>query len=274
MSSNIGPARRFPFLDVLRASAILLVIGCHFRHLPGAPEWFKWIFMRGTVGVDIFFVLSGWLIGGQMLRHVRRTDQVPWFGFWMRRWLRTLPAYFAALGLVVVLGFTRPSSYLEFTFFLQNYTAPFEWLVTWSLCIEEHFYLALPFLMLACLFLRRLSRPGMIVTVLFALTLPLLIRWVEFEELALSQDFAWFLAKHYSPTHLRFEGLLMGVALAAMAEWRTPMWCAMQRHAGAVGALGFLLVVGTTWNPWVTGWTSAPEDRMMFFPAVFHFSVL
>ncbi len=103
--------------------------------------------MYGQHGVDLFFVLSGWLIGGLYWREMKAFSGVGVLRFWVRRWMRTLPPYFAALllsWLAVSAARAEPFDW-RYLVFLQNYyeRIPF-FLVSWSLCIEEHFYLAAP----------------------------------------------------------------------------------------------------------------------------------
>jgi peptidoglycan/LPS O-acetylase OafA/YrhL len=74
----------------------------HHARIFGAPMWFRWIFMRGFFGVDFFFVLSGWLIGGQLFRSMR-AGELDLIRFWIRRWLRTLPTYYVMLAVHLVL---------------------------------------------------------------------------------------------------------------------------------------------------------------------------
>jgi peptidoglycan/LPS O-acetylase OafA/YrhL len=135
---------RAPGLDLLRVCAIGLVLLHHFRHLPGAPEGLRWFALRADVGVDLFFVLSGWLVGGQLWRERARTGGGRMWRFWRRRWWRTVPAYLAVLALLAVLGRVRGADVPAMLLFLQNHLAPHAWLTSWSLCIEEQFYLALP----------------------------------------------------------------------------------------------------------------------------------
>ncbi|RYY85050.1 MAG: acyltransferase, partial [Chitinophagaceae bacterium] len=141
-------------LEIVRAVAILSVLLAHlfylFRIKVGPLEqMFVWD------GVIIFFVLSGYLIGGILLR---ATEEPFGFrelrSFWMRRWFRTLPAYFAVVFLLVahfvwIHGWS--SRLVEYFFFLQsigNGQAPF-YPESWSLCVEEWFYLLVPIAMLA-----------------------------------------------------------------------------------------------------------------------------
>ena len=138
-------------LDVMRATAILLVLLSH------AAIWFascEPIFnlgcLGGYFGVELFFVLSGFLIGGILLRWLIDPESTTTlFDFWRRRWLRTLPNYILFLGVNTMLSFwlyhTLPPV-VRYLFFCQNVTAPptrfFE--ESWSLAIEEWFYVLVP----------------------------------------------------------------------------------------------------------------------------------
>src|SRR4051812_5957821 len=84
-------------LDILRSIAVLLVIIYHMPQIyPGNFPWLRVTFY-GQYGVDLFFILSGWLIGGLYWREVKNFGQVNVIAFWQRRWLRTIPPYLVAL---------------------------------------------------------------------------------------------------------------------------------------------------------------------------------
>lgn len=241
----MSPPRRDPLLDVLRCVAILLVVGHHFRNLPGCPPAARWWLLKGYVGVDVFFVLSGWLIGGQLLREQRRSDgRIGLRRFWMRRWLRTLPVYYAVLAWLLLTGHLPASRAWDKLLFLQNYTAPHDWLISWSLCIEEHFYMLLPLVLLP---LARLPRRAALAA-LVALTL-LSPAWRALIQPTLDpRDYHGFLARLYVPTHLRLDGLFIGVTLAALHTWQTPLWTRLARRPLTVGAVGLALLLGSTYG--------------------------
>lgn len=149
-----------PELDSLRGVAILLVLFYHgfgldygVQGLSGMARWFVAATLPGWVGVDLFFVLSGFLITGILLDTKTRPDY--YRRFYIRRALRILLIYFAAL--VVLAVTTRARSFghaVSWSFlgisalFLTNFATVFKistpYGVLWSLAVEEHFYLVWP----------------------------------------------------------------------------------------------------------------------------------
>ncbi len=150
----------FRGLDGLRLLAILPVIAHH-----ATPRPLSGIGGKGAVGVDLFFVLSGFLITTLLLRERRVRGGVRLGRFFVRRALRIFPLYYAVLGLYVGVAFLQPADSPERTHFLSHlvyhasYTA--NWFVnydvphavpfsfSWSLCVEEQFYLIWPWFVFA-----------------------------------------------------------------------------------------------------------------------------
>ena len=140
------PARNFG-LDVIRATAIGLVLIAHYATV--AP-------VCGVLGVELFFVLSGFLIGGILYRTIQSQEQLIFRDlarFWVRRWMRTLPNYYFFLGVLTVLA-TKTQDRVAWRIwwphllFLQNFVKPPAafYGISWSLAIEEWFYLLFPLL--------------------------------------------------------------------------------------------------------------------------------
>ncbi len=150
---------RNAWLDFCRALAILLVLLSHGRfflrdQFPAAEA----LRFGGFLGVELFFALSGFLIGGILLKLMHGAESQPWRnGFYARRWLRTLPNYylFLALNLLLLWSGIRPAEpewrFWPYLLFLQNlaYPSPAFFTESWSLAVEELFYLGFPLLILA-----------------------------------------------------------------------------------------------------------------------------
>lgn len=139
-------------LDLLRAAAILLVMASHYANNVG--YWFHYrapqrVFFAGDLGVELFFALSGFLIGLILIRIAERQPTARSFGvFMIRRWMRTLPLYFLWLGMLFWFWPPRQGvagAAWRFATLTQNLLQPmpedYFFAVSWSLTIEEWFYL-------------------------------------------------------------------------------------------------------------------------------------
>ena len=141
--------RHLPALDGLRGIAVLLVLWCHVPLTTvGYPQWLglaHFLVTPGALGVEIFFVLSGFLITRILLAERRIGTPVRWF--LLRRAFRIFPIYYL---LLLVLLPTRPLGEIAWcAVYLHNLDAilwahPTPLAHTWSLCVEEHFYLLWP----------------------------------------------------------------------------------------------------------------------------------
>ncbi len=141
--------RHLPVLDGLRGLAVLLVLWCHVPpSLAGYPEWLRftyWFVEPGGLGVETFFVLSGFLITRILLAERELGAPVRWF--LLRRLLRIAPIY---LLLLAVMATRRPLPEIGwcavYLFNIASITTPMPGPLehTWSLCVEEHFYLVWP----------------------------------------------------------------------------------------------------------------------------------
>lgn len=138
---------RIPSLDGLRTISIILVIVGHLFHVLGIGGFGNF----GNLGVRVFFVISGFLITGLLLKEIAKTEKIDLLKFYFRRTLRIFPPYYfyllvilgaSLLGFIAVplISFLSPASYTS------NYFNPANWYLghTWSLSVEEQFYLILP----------------------------------------------------------------------------------------------------------------------------------
>lgn len=203
-------------LDLIRVIAILAVVLYHTTQMVAGSSLITIFIDSGQYGVDLFFVLSGFLIGGLYWSEKNQNGQINMPKFIKRRILRTAPPYFFALILsfLPVWILEGQSFNFGYLFFLQNYYTeiPF-FLVSWSLCVEIHFYLLLP------LFIAMIQRLGFkdYLPLIIGLTafLPMLFRCfiVDYDNI---QKFGFYL----TASHFRFDGLLLGVLASYYSAYK------------------------------------------------------
>lgn len=259
------PASQFDALHGIRALALFSVVAMHVgmfsAALPMSPDGnrglgaFYRIVDGGWIGLDYFFVMSGFLIGRILLTSQQRRGSVRFPSFFVRRAMRVFPAYYLVL-LVAALWYTRldlpmarlmmaaghPAALRETLWqnfvYVMNYTFragdPNAMSWAWSLCVEEHFYLALPAVLAL---LHRARRPALRGGALIALAaLPLAGRALQFAldpSLHLQDGF-------YFRTHNRIDEILVGVVLAYF----------FVHHREALRAFAERLGPGC----WIAGW--------------------
>jgi peptidoglycan/LPS O-acetylase OafA/YrhL len=216
-------------LDVLRGLAILLVFGRHLE-LPRpdgvvgafAQAWFR----IGWLGVDLFFVLSGFLIGGLLLAELQRHGRLDVTRFLVRRGLKIYPAYFVFIAYLILVpavkvfaqggtwSATLVEQWLKYwpnLLFLQNYVGGNPAGHTWTLAVEEHFYLMLPFALVALVATGRIR----LLVPLCLLGVPALLLGLRLLSLWTGDPFA----EKMSATHLRLDALLFGVGIRGVAQY-------------------------------------------------------
>lgn len=250
---------RLPALDVLRGVAILLVLWAHLPAIgPDASRLERLVVATGHrigwAGVDLFFVLSGFLVSGLLFQSYQRTGALGVGRFLIRRGFKIYPPFWIYLLFTapIALGIAPDAGrqLARQVVFLQNYGGelPGAWGATWSLAVEEHFYLLLP-LMLAVLLayqghLRLVPRVG--VAILIA-ALGLRI-WT-----ATRLPFQY--PTHQHPTHLRLDSLMAGVlvAYAVHADRRTFLAFAdrHRRRIAMVTPLGLTPLAWPVPHPWM-----------------------
>ncbi len=235
---------RYPPLHGLRLFAILCVVAQHM--LSYVPNDQKWLRGRLWLSMDFFFIMSGFLIGNILLSPNGKSGWRKFFWFYLRRSFRILPAYYVTL-LLLTLYNARPGgptvfsrSFVRELFFLTNYPFDIKYVMSWSwsLSLEEHFYLASPFLIAGLLLLRA----GLRIPALLLLFLaPLSLRLAE-----VGWGLAYF-SKIFTPTHMRFDPLVMGVMIAYIRKVRPEyfIWLtARPRLVNAVLAASVAMLVG------------------------------
>ncbi len=150
---NLEPRHRLS-LDLLRGFAAFIVAIPHFFLFVGLGT--KQAETISVLAVEIFFVLSGFVLAPQILKVTETPDRQMLFTFWVRRWMRTVPSYFAA---IILVSFAYKSfqtaDILRYIFYVQNLFAQHNvddyYTVAWSLSVEEWFYLTFPLFLMACM---------------------------------------------------------------------------------------------------------------------------
>jgi peptidoglycan/LPS O-acetylase OafA/YrhL len=199
-------------LDVLRCVAVLLVLGFHF------PYYALWSRI-GWIGVDLFFVLSGFLISGLLFREYQQSGKLGVKRFLIRRGLKIYPSYYLLIMTSVVVSFAIHSPRLReyalvSAIFGQNYYQGLRYTMlshTWSIAIEEHFYVFLPLLLVALIKMRRSRDPFNWLPAFFIVlvVMCLFFRWKASQ-----------LAGIFQMTHMRIDSLFAGVTLGYLHHFR------------------------------------------------------
>jgi peptidoglycan/LPS O-acetylase OafA/YrhL len=219
-------------LDFIRGIAILLVLNLHFNS--DWPVNQLGLSFYGWMGVNLFFVLSGFLVGGLLMKERKRTGRVDGWRFLRRRALKIWPPYYFYLLFIVVTHEHPLNSFLiQNLLHIQNYMGT-SLTQTWTLAVEEHFYLLLTLFMMLALYLNLSMRQ--IVIILTLLTEGLLL----LKGILMHYGFQTF-----GYTHTNMDSLLVGVILAAIFNYWPATFASIQKRRGLILAsiLGGLIYV-------------------------------
>lgn len=220
-------------IDVLRAVAIFLVLGRH-AHWPENAMTSIWQ-RGGWVGVDLFFVLSGFLVSGLLFKQFKETGAISWTNFVVRRGFKIYPAFWCLIAFTLVFNaITRAAPFESFRLFselafVQNYGWPM-WGHTWSLAVEEHFYLLLPLLLMFC---KRDQFKRLPVVVLIIAIACLAMRLAGGE---------WNVQRSMFATHLRLDSLLFGSFLSHLYHHRQDFFHRVASHKKTFATIGVVLL--------------------------------
>ncbi|MDP9126259.1 MAG: acyltransferase, partial [Pseudomonadota bacterium] len=246
---------RNPGLDTLRACAIALVFMYHYEIFVSRAPTFGWLSDVGWVGVDLFFVLSGYLIANQLFAGIARGERLSLARFYARRAFRTLPVFWLVLAAFALfpaaLGGRTPPPWWRFLTFTQNIglEAGTAFSHAWSLCIEEQFYLVLP----AVLALGAVFARGLVRTFSRGPTLTRAHGWALMGALAAlgvgSRIVLWqrygdashvpqYMSWVYYATPCRFDEFIPGVAVAMLKNFHAPLWDRLMARGQAIFAAG------------------------------------
>lgn len=253
-------SKRMLQLDFLRGIAILLVL-CFHQPLDGRYAGFlrpvvDALHRFGWTGVDLFFVLSGFLIGGLLFNEIRKQGYLDARRFIIRRAFKIWPSYYLFLAFLAILPFLHlpfvsdeagSGTLVPNLLHIQNYTMPLRG-HTWSLAVEEHFYLFLPLLLFLALPRRQDEDRGpvtgipaipiaasLVIVGCFALRILTYLKHRHMIDSAFDVTYLY-------PTHLRIDSLFFGVLLAYLYHFRPQVLERLSRYRVGMILLGLVLV--------------------------------
>ncbi|HPJ10151.1 MAG TPA: acyltransferase [Flavobacterium sp.] len=264
-------------LDHLRALAIILVFFFHYFIVSGGqPQWLPKVASFGWTGVDLFFVLSGFLISSQLFAQIKQGQNISFKQFFLKRVFRIIPAFLVTVGLYFCFPFFREKESLpplwKFLTFTQNLGLNIKdfgaFSHCWSLCVEEHFYLFLPIVLIVIQNLKLFSKAYWLLIGL--LIVGFAVRIYSFNHLylpKLNNENSWmYWYKYiYYPTYNRLDGLLTGISIAGIYIFLPNLWSKLAKHANLLFVIGLSIL---------TIAFLLCEDQMTFTASVFGFPLI
>ncbi|MGD8912545.1 MAG: acyltransferase [Candidatus Thiodiazotropha sp.] len=258
-------------LDILRALAIVLVVFSHGISIY-SDEKLKSVMQFFILdGVAIFFVLSGFLIGGIIIRTIEKepfTTSVL-LRFWKRRWFRTLPNYFLILAALVILHNNYDiSSIINYIIFIQNFNEPHPAFFdeAWSLSVEEWFYILTPILIFALLKAGIKTRKTILVVIITFIIFSFLVRYYKYYTAEITSWSSWGL--HIRKQVLtRLDSVMFGVAGAYLNYYYSALWV---RYRKPMIILGIAIYLS---NRYFIEFADHLSDGVVLYYSVYSFSL-
>lgn len=243
-------------LDHLRALAITLVFFFHYYIVSGGePEWLPEVASFGWTGVDLFFVLSGFLISSQLFFQIKKGELISFKVFFIKRFFRIVPAFLVTVAIYFCVPYFREKEALppvwKFLTFTQNLNLDLKNYGTfshcWSLCVEEHFYLFLPIILIFLQTSKLFSKSIWLLVILFLFGFA--IRLYSFNYLYLPKSgeedgwMYWYKYIYY-PTYNRLDGLLVGVSVAGIYQFSPNLWMKLSKYGNQFILLSLCILAG------------------------------
>lgn len=241
-------------LDHLRTLAITLVFIFHYSRLFPHPGWMDLVSKFGWTGVDLFFVLSGYLISSQLFEGIATQNTIRSKEFFLKRLFRIVPPYIVVVATYFCFPYVHEREglaplwkYLTFTLNLGlDLRTQGTFSHAWSLCIEEQFYLILPLILIFLVQFNLFKKSYWILIVLFLAGF--VIRYVAYNQFVLphieeEDSWAYWYRQIYYPTYCRLDGLLVGVAIAALLQFKPRIKERLSQYGNLLLLLSFFILV-------------------------------
>lgn len=243
-------------LDFLRAIAITLVFLYHYGRMFPHPEWTNSVSHFGWTGVDLFFVLSGYLIASQLFAKIDEGKKIPLKEFFIKRFFRIIPVYLLVVAVYFLFPFVHEREALaplwKYLSFTQNIGLDLRYHGTfshaWSLCIEEQFYLFLPLILLALVYFKAVKKGFTLLFILFLLGFAArLYSWYTLIAPFTDTDEFWIYWYKwiYYPTYNRLDGLLIGVLLAGIFQFKPKLKAWIQANGNRLLAMSMAILTAS-----------------------------
>ncbi|MGY0041148.1 acyltransferase family protein [Pedobacter sp. NJ-S-72] len=232
-------------------------------------------FIRWT-GVDLFFVLSGFLISFQLFSQIKQEQLISFKIFFIKRFFRIVPAFLVTVGIYFCFPFFREREALppiwKVLTFTQNLGLDVKDFGTfshaWSLCVEEHFYLFLPIVLIFLQKSKLFAKSYWLLLMLFLFGFA--IRIYSFNHLYLPKiedDYSWFYWYKYIyyPTYNRLDGLLIGVSIAGVYVFLPKFYSKISQYGNQFILLSLCILTSAYF---------LCEDQQTFAASIFGFPLI
>ena len=232
-------------LDILRALAIFMVVFGHGKYIFSDQITRKFLSIPIFDGVSIFFVLSGFLIGGILIKTIETEtlNKHSLIVFWKRRWFRTLPNYFLILSITyLALGYGEVRDIYKYFLFVQNLNSPHPKFFpeAWSLAVEEWFYLLIPIGLLLIIKLGIKPKQSILILIILIIVVSIFIRYYKFSTIEIETIRDWDV-NFRKQVITRLDSIMFGVLGAFLNQYYYKKWVIYKTQLLILGMILLLL---------------------------------
>jgi peptidoglycan/LPS O-acetylase OafA/YrhL len=269
--------KKFYGLDHLRSLAIFIVFLYHYYLLiDGGHAWLPKIARFGWTGVDLFFVLSGFLISSQLFSQLREQQKISYYEFFIKRSFRIQPAFWFTVALYFCFPFFREEEGLPPLWKLLTFTQNLgldasrdgAFSHAWSLCVEEHFYFFIPLILILLQSLRITKKSYWLILALFLFSFTIRIfSYYHFfiPKIGEENSLMYWYKYVYYPTYNRLDGLLVGVAIAFIYQFYPDFWDRISKYGNYFFIISLFILLASYF---------LFQDQFSIYTAIFGFPLI